>query len=172
MFFKCGGETLHASNHDDDKLMNYDGDEAASRWAIVAIEEEPAVDPNDYTSAIANADLSTGDAWNTDGTKGISGGMVKVASESAFDFSQTITLPAGQYKVTAKAAYRYTGSEQDEYNAILAGTETHLVKLYAETASYKYEGDVQNRWEGASDTNLAGDGVSEVNGMLRTRGRS
>lgn len=36
--FKCGGETLHASNHDDDKLMNYDGDEAASRWYIRTID--------------------------------------------------------------------------------------------------------------------------------------
>ena len=130
------------------------------------VEEEPEVDPNDYTSYIANADLSTGDAWNTNGTKGISGGMVKVASESAFDFCQTITLPAGQYKMTAKAAYRYTGSEQEEYDAIQAGTETHLVKLYAETSSYKYEGDVMNRWEGASETNLAGDGVSEVSGKF------
>ena len=126
----------------------------------------PEVDPNDYTSYIVNADLSTGDAWNVEGTKGISGGMVKVASESAFDFNQTITLPAGQYKVTAKAAYRYTGGEQEEYDAIQAGTETHLVKLYAETSSYKYEGDVMNRWEGASETNLAGDGVSEVNGKF------
>ena len=136
-------------------------------WTLTRVGDAVAdPDPNNYTSYIVNADLSTGDAWNTVGTKGIADGMVKVASESAFDFSQIITLPAGQYKVTAKAAYRYTGSEQDEYNAILAGTETHLVKLYAETASYKYEGDVQNRWEGASDTNLAGDGVSEVNGMF------
>ena len=121
----------------------------------------------DYTDAIKNADLSTGDAWNTDGTKGISGGMVKVASESAFDFSQTITLPAGQYKMTAKAAYRYTGGEQEEYNAIQAGTNTHLVKLYAETSSYKYEGDVMNRWEGASDTDYAnGDGSKTVNGKF------
>ena len=36
--FKCGGETLHASNHDDDKLMNYDGDEPASRWYIRTID--------------------------------------------------------------------------------------------------------------------------------------
>ena len=162
--FKCADQTIHASNHDDDKLMNYDGNEAASRWTIVAIEEEPEVDPNDYTSSIVNADLSTADAWNVEGTKGISGGMVKVASESNFDFFQTIALPAGQYKMTAKAAYRYTGSEQDEYNAIQAGTNTHLVKLYAATASYKYEANVQNRWEGASETNYAGDGVSTVNG--------
>ena len=36
--FKCGGQTLHASNHNDDKLMNYDGNEAASRWTITVPE--------------------------------------------------------------------------------------------------------------------------------------
>ena len=140
---------------------------AVALWAIaeIVIEEEPV--DNDYTSYIVNADLSTADAWNTDGTKGISGGMVKVASESAFDFNQTITLPVGQYKVTAKAAYRYTGTEQEEYDAIQAGTETHLVKLYAETASYKYEANVQNRYEGASETDYAaGNGSVTVNGKF------
>ena len=133
----------------------------ASIFAVSAWAQE------DMTAKIANADLSTGDAWNTEGTKGISGGMVKVASESAFDFSQTITLPAGQYKMTAKAAYRYTGGEQEEYDAIQAGTETHLVKLYAETSSYTYEGDVMNRWEGASDTDSAnGSGSKTVNGKF------
>ena len=34
---KCGDETLHASNHDDDKLISYDGDEAASRWTISVV---------------------------------------------------------------------------------------------------------------------------------------
>ena len=34
---KCGGQTLHASNHNDDKLMNYDGDEDASRWTISVV---------------------------------------------------------------------------------------------------------------------------------------
>ncbi len=36
--FKCGGETLHASNHTDDKLLSWDGDEAASRWYIRTID--------------------------------------------------------------------------------------------------------------------------------------
>lgn len=31
---KCSGQTLHASNHTDDKLLNWDGDEDASRWII------------------------------------------------------------------------------------------------------------------------------------------
>lgn len=119
----------------------------------------------DYTDAIANANLSTTDAWNTEGTKGISGGVVKVGSGSIFDFSQTITLPAGQYKMTAQAAYRYSGAEQSEYEAIVAGTETRLAKLYAETSSYKYEVAVQNRYDGASDTDYAaGDGFVTVNG--------
>lgn len=154
---------------------NKDKSAANSLWTIEEIvaeeepeqPEEPEIDLNDYTSYIANADLSTADAWNVEGTKGISGGMVKVASESAFDFNQTIALPAGQYKMTAKAAYRYTGSEQEEYDAIQTGAETHLVKLYAETASYKYEANVQNRYEGASETDYAaGNGSVTVNGKF------
>ena len=35
---KCNGGTLHASNHDDDKLISYDGDEAASRWYVATID--------------------------------------------------------------------------------------------------------------------------------------
>jgi hypothetical protein len=67
--------------------------------------------------------------------------------------------------MTAKAVYRYTGSEQSEYEAIQAGTNTHLAKLYAETSSYKYETNVMNRWEGASDTDYAaGNGSVTVNG--------
>ena len=35
---KCNGETMHASNHTDDKLLNWDGNEAASRWYINSID--------------------------------------------------------------------------------------------------------------------------------------
>lgn len=142
---------------------------AVALWTIaeIVIEEEPIVDPNDYTSYIVNADLSTTDAWNAEGTKGISGGMVKVGSGSVFDFSQTITLPAGQYKMTAQAAYRYSGAEQSEYEAILAGTQTHYAKLYAETADGKVEVNVQNRWEGASETDyVANEGSATVNNLF------
>lgn len=298
--FKCGGETLHASNHDDDKLMNYDGNEAASRWTIVAIEEEPeveyadeavigafiaevsaigelpydldatwtnlpavlatleALDPiieqieggnpvakadveaatatvanakavatyynetylptakaatellaalekgsaehtalsaaiaacdlsavttvaeletinatlaeaveantpeggvvkTDYTDAIKNASVTSKDDWTIEGDGDVKFGDDHIkTSVKNLNFYQTIVLPAGQYKVTAQAAYRYGSgnvneAEQAEYDAIHAGTETHLAKLYAETSSYKYEANVQNRWEGASD---------------------
>ena len=143
---------------------------AVALWAINEIVEEPVVpeEPKtDYTDAIVNADLSTTDAWNTEGTKGISGGMVKVGSQAVYDFNQTITLPAGQYKMTAKAVYRYGDNEQAEYDAIQAGTDTHKAKLYAETATKKYEANVQNRYEGASDTDYAaGNGSVTINGKF------
>ena len=121
----------------------------------------------DYTSSIVNADLSTTDAWNTDGTKGISEGVVKVGSGSSFDFSQTITIPAGHYKMTAKAAYRYGANEQEEYDAIQAGANTHLAKLYAQTAAQTFEANVFNRCEGASETDYAaGSGSVTVNGLF------
>lgn len=82
-----------------------------SLWTLCAFTTTAVAEEVDYTSSIVNANLSTTDAWNTDGTKGISGGVVKVGSGSTFDFSQTITIPAGHYKMTAKAAYRYGASE-------------------------------------------------------------
>jgi len=121
----------------------------------------------DYTSSIVNADLSTTDAWNTEGTKGISGGMVKVGSQAVYDFSQTITIPAGQYKLTAKAVYRYGSDEQAEYDAIKAGTDTHKTKLYAQTSAETFEANVFNRCEGASETDYAaGNGSVTVNGLF------
>ena len=122
----------------------------------------------DMTSVIKNASVSENADWEGGLGHG-NGGLYKTSAES-FDFTQTISLPAGQYKMTAQAAYRYAGSsdgptsEEYEYNQIKAGANTHLAKLYAETATYKYEANVQNRWEGASETNYAGDGVSTVNG--------
>ena len=131
------------------------------------------VKKSDYTDAIVNADLSVSaeanveTPWNTKETKGIKDGYVKVGSQAKFDFSQTITLPAGQYKMTAKAAYRYGNTEQDEYDAIKAGTETHCVKLYATVGSETFETNVQNRWVGASDTDYAnGNGSTTVNGKF------
>ena len=121
----------------------------------------------DYTSSIKNANLSTTEAWNTAGIKSLSGGMAKVSSQADFDFSQTITLPAGQYKMVAKAVYRYGSDEQAEYTAIQNSTETHLVKLYATTATYEYNVNVMNRYDGASDTDYAeGNGSVTVNGKF------
>lgn len=133
----------------------------------------PEVDPNDYTSYIINADLSisyaegaTSEDWNLTNSKGIKDGYARISGK-VFDFSQTITLPAGQYKMTAKAAYRFGGDEQAEFDAIQAGGNTHLAKLYAQTAFKNYEVNVMNRYEGASETDYANDnGSVTVNNLF------
>ena len=138
-----------------------------SLWTLCAFTTTAVAEEVDYTSYIVNADLSTADAWNTEGTKGISGGVVKVGSGSSFDFSQTITIPAGHYKMTAKAVYRYGANEQEEYDAIQASANTHLAKLYAQTAAQTFEANVFNRYEGASETDYAaGSGSTTVNGLF------
>ena len=135
-----------------------------SLWTLCAFTTTAVAEEVDYTSSIVNADLSTTDAWNTEGTKGIKDGMVKVGSQAVYDFSQTITIPAGQYKLTAKAVYRYGSDEQAEYDAIKAGTDTHKTKLYVQTSAETYEANVYNRNEGASETDYAaGDGSVTIN---------
>ncbi len=124
------------------------------------------VDPNDFTKYIVNADLTGEGGFDATGTKGIDGsGIVKVGNAAGFDFKQTIAnLPAGQYKLTAQAAYRYGADEQAEYNAIQGGTDTKLVQLYATTSTKTVTAKVMNRWDGASETDYAaGDGSVTVN---------
>ncbi len=163
-------------NAQSGKVAHWGSTDAGSTFTVAIVEEEPEVpevDPNDYTSYIKNADLSTSYAegetsadWDLTNSKGIKSGYARISGK-VFDFSQTITLPAGQYKMTAKAAYRFGGDEQAEYDAIKAGGNTHLAKLYAATASYKYETNVMNRYEGASDTDYAaGNGSVTVNGKF------
>ncbi|UKK56283.1 hypothetical protein [Prevotella communis] len=122
-------------------------------------------DPNDYTSYIVNADLTGEGGFDATGTKGISGGIVKVGNASAFDFKQTIAnLPAGKYKVTAQAAYRFGADEAAEAAAITAGTDTKLVQLYATVGEKTVATKVQNRYDGASETDYAnGSGSVTVN---------
>ena len=118
---------------------------------------------------IVNADLTGTDGWATDGTKGLDGsGIVKCGNNAVFDFYQTIRgLPAGQYKLTAQAAYRYGGDEQTEYDAIQAGTETKNAIMYAMvSAEETVETKVLNRYDGASETDLAGSGSVQVNGLF------
>ena len=126
---------------------------------------EVVTDPNDYTSYITNADLTGEGGFDATGTKGISGGIVKVGNASAFDFKQTIAnLPAGQYKVTAQAAYRFGADEAAEAAAITAGTDTKLVQLYATVGEKTVTTKVQNRYDGASETDYAnGNGSVTVN---------
>ena len=51
-----GGETLHASNHNDDKLLNWDGNEAASRWYIRTI--DVAADIQTILDGLTEADYA------------------------------------------------------------------------------------------------------------------
>ena len=124
--------------------------------------------PVDVTNLIVNADLTSTDpaGFDANGTKGIDGsGIVKVGSAAAFDFKQTIAnLPAGQYKVTAQAAYRYGADEAAEAAAIAAETDTKLVQLYATVGEKTVSTKVQNRYDGASETDYAnGTGSVTVN---------
>lgn len=129
----------------------------------------PAAPKTDYTDYIINADLSDSEstAWNLAGTKGYhnSGNAVTCGNNAVFDFCQVVqNLPAGQYKLTAKSAYRYSGSEDDEYAAIEAGTETKFASLYAKVGTKTFSSLVQNRWDGASDVDYAaGSGSVVVN---------
>ena len=136
-------------------------------WLIAEyVAPEPV--KTDYTDYIANADLTGEGGFDATGTKGIDGsGIVKVGNAAAFDFKQTIeNLPAGKYKVTAQAAYRYGGDEQAEYNAMQTeNTITKFVQLYATVGTTTVDTLVQNRYDGASETNLFNGegGVSVVN---------
>ena len=67
---KCNGGTLHASNWDSNALINYDGNEAASRWYIrtidVAADIQTILDgltENDYAEVPALGQYPT-DAYN------------------------------------------------------------------------------------------------------------
>lgn len=140
------------------------GDGDAVLWTIAEYVEP--TDPNDYTNMIVNADLTGEGGFDDTGTKHIDGsGVVKVGNAAAFDFKQTIAnLPAGQYKLTAQAAYRYGGDEAAEAAAIAGGTETKLIQLYATVGEKTFATPVQNRYDGASETDYAnGEGSVVVN---------
>ena len=132
------------------------------------IEKVEAV-KTDYTDYIANADLTDSEnkGWDDAGTKGIDGsGIVKASTGATFNFSQTIAnLPAGKYKLTAQAAYRYSGNEADEYAAMQTDAITKFAQLYATVGTKNTNALVQNRYDGASDTDLAGEGAVQVNNL-------
>ena len=151
------GSTVYANKSQDKNGL----------WTIA----EYVAPVTDYTNYIVNADLTAAEiGWEAEGTKTSDykegSGIVKAGNNAQFDFKQTIAnLPAGKYKVTAQAAYRYSGSEADEYAAIAAGTPTKFAKLYATVGKNTVDTLVQNRYDGASETNYLGqdDGVATVN---------
>lgn len=121
----------------------------------------------DFTDRIVNANLTGTDpeGFDVTGTKGIDGsGIVKAGNNAQFDFKQTVSLPAGRYKLTAQAAYRFGGSEADEAAAIVNGETTKFASLYATIGEKTVSTLVQNRYDGASETDYAaGSGSVVVN---------
>ena len=159
--FKCAGETLHASNHDDDKLMNYDGDEAASRWTIVAIVEEPTPDPDPTPDPEETIDMdlthlvgTSRDAWigNNGGPVNIDGISLPEKYETTTAtlgdvMWQTVTgLENGKYTVELWANARYTSGRGFDSEA--ADGALDFTYLYANNVEISIEvyhnGDLNN----------------------------
>ena len=130
-------------------------------WTIA----EAVAPTTDYTNYIVNADLKGEGGFDATGTKGIDGsGIVKASTQAEFDFKQTISIPSGYYRLTAQAAYRYGGDEAAEAAAITEGTATKLLKMYVKIGDKEFSVPVQNRYDGASETDFAnGDGSVTVN---------
>ena len=165
-----GAKGLFGLDSTDEGSTVY-ANKAQSNNGLWTIAEYVAPEPvkTDYTDLIVNADLTNTETkgWDETETKGIDGsGIVKVSSGKIFDFNQTIAnLPAGKYKVTAQAAYRYSDGEAREADSIAAGVNTKFAKLYATVGTTTVDTLVQNRYDGASETNLFNGegGVSVVN---------
>ena len=148
--------------------ITIDGNTASFAMPAAAVNVIAAFEPKtDYTDYIVNANLTGTDPKGFDdaGTKFIDGsGIVKASSGKQYDFKQTISLPAGQYKLTAQAAYRFSGSEADEAAAIVNGETTKFASLYATIGEKTVSTLVQNRYDGASETDYAaGSGSVVVN---------
>ena len=148
--------------------ITIDGNTASFAMPAAAVNVIAAFEPKtDYTDYIVNANLTGTDPKGFDdaGTKFIDGsGIVKASSGKQYDFKQTISLPAGQYKLTAQAAYRFSGSEADEANFIANGETTKFASLYATIGEKTVSTLVQNRYDGASETDYAaGSGSVVVN---------
>ena len=152
---------------DEDGMIGFELDKGNAVKQINIYEK--AAEVEDYTSHIVNAGLTGTDGWNTEGTKGYHkvGGVVTCGNNAQFDFSQTISnLPAGKYKLTAQAAYRYSGSEADEYAAIQAGSTTKFASLYATVGTKTTNVLVKNRYDDASEFDYAnGEGSVQVNNL-------
>ena len=161
-----GANGLFGLDSTDEGSIVY-ANKAQSNNGLWTIAEYVAPVKTDYTDHIVNADLTNTETkgWDDTGTKLIDGsGIVKASSAANFDFKQTISIPSGYYRLTAQAAYRYGADEAAEAEAIAASADTKLLTMYVTIGSNTYGIPVQNRYDGASDTDLAGEGAVQVNG--------
>ena len=99
------GETLHASNHDDDKLLNWDGDEAASRWKIAVIDVTKdikdllaTIDEDDYAEVPALGQYPTA-AYNALVKAGNTAETVEEVEHAIAAFKASLNKPV--YVITS-----------------------------------------------------------------------
>ena len=99
-------------------------------WALSASAQEDVTD-----TYLTNAGLSSTSGWTTGGyTAHNTNGAVNVVEfwnwSNQFNFSQTVTLPAGNYRIAVNAFYRNGGSGDGTNNNmawIFAGSQTKNV---------------------------------------------
>ena len=131
--------------------------------------------PADYTSAIVNNNFDPEmgnkdeiriDGWEVEGALNGYESNTCSFNKGTFKLSQKLEgLPKGNYKVTVHTFYRAGSYEEEEVN-VNAGRDTHLMKIFANTAVDNYEGNIMNLSEGSNDVTLP-DGISTktINGI-------
>lgn len=136
-----------------------------------ATEDNPA----DYSSAIVNnnfdpekgnKDEKRIDGWEVEGALNGYKSYSCSFNKGTFKLSQKLEgLPKGKYKVTVHTYYRAGSYEEEEAN-IKAGKDTHLMKIFANTADKDFEGNIMNLSEGAQGVTLPADiSTKVVNGI-------
>jgi hypothetical protein len=136
---------------------------------------DPSASMQDFSTAIVNStfdpekgskDEKRIDGWEVEGA--LNGYKSNSCSfnKGTFKLSQKLEgLPKGNYKVTVHTFYRAGSYEEEEAN-INAGKDTHLMKLFANTAVDNYEGNIMNLSEGSQGVTLP-EGISTktINGI-------
>ncbi len=139
---------------------------------IQASEDNPvdmtaAIVNNNFDPAKGSKDEKRIDGWSVEGALNGYKSYSCSFNKGTFDLHQDLAgLPKGKYKVTVHTYYR-AGSYEEEGANILAGKDTHLMKLYANTADDNFETNVMNLSEGSQGVTLPeGIGTKEINGIV------
>ncbi len=121
---------------------------------------------NNFDPEKGNKDEKRIDGWTVEGA--LNGYKKYTASfnKGTFSLAQKLTLPAGDYKVTVHTYYRAGSYEEEEAN-INAGKDTHLCKLFANTADKNNEVAVLNLSHGAKAITAIPDRINTktINGI-------
>ena len=109
---------------------------------------------NTFDPTMGSKDEKRIDGWQVEGA--LNGYKKNTCSfnKGTFDLNQRLVgLPEGTYKVTVHTFYRAGSYEEEEAN-INAGRDTHLMKMYANTADKNYLKPIINLSEGAEGQTL------------------